>query len=121
MSGIPLMRILRAKKGTTEMEIVPGASGLTARLKGLAGRAALAEIRSYVSYLLALRPKLLTIDLSGLIFVAAPVRDLLEDFARALVRAGGGVEFTGMQPLVLECFTHWDRSGAFPRSMSRVS
>lgn len=96
-SLVPLLRTLRDKHGTMEMEVVDHSLGLVATLSGAADHAAAAELRTYLAYLTALAPARVVVDLSAVSPVAPHVFDSLQAFCQDVEADGGEVQVVGLR------------------------
>jgi anti-anti-sigma factor len=79
--------------------------GMMVRIKGYLGMCDQAELHGQLTAIALRRPRLVVLDLAQLEFVSSVAFCALIVFRQDIVRAGGSIRITAMQPLVEEAFT----------------
>jgi anti-anti-sigma factor len=75
---------------------------IVVRFRGDMGLPELGRLELELNRLVAMRPKVAVLDLASVASIACLAVGMLVDFRRAIVRAGGSVRLTAVQPAVVE-------------------
>jgi anti-sigma B factor antagonist len=93
-----------ATGSTLDVEVEHSDGAMMVRMKGEACLQCADDLDRYLMPVVALRPKNLVVDLSGLNFISSLGLGALIELQREIAQLGGSVRFAAAQPLIRDIF-----------------